>query len=54
MGDSIKRGLDAAAGGRIDLAPLTTHRFPIDQVDHAFCGLTEKPAGFVKAVIDIA
>ena len=51
--DSIKRGLDLAAAGRIDLASLITHRYPLSEVDAAFTALVEKPDGFIKAVIDV-
>jgi threonine dehydrogenase-like Zn-dependent dehydrogenase len=48
---SIRAGLDLLAAKRIDLGPLVTHRFSLDQVDDAFEALSAKPAGFVKAVI---
>jgi threonine dehydrogenase-like Zn-dependent dehydrogenase len=51
--DSIKRGLELAAAGRIDLASLITHRYALSEVDTAFTALIEKPSGFIKAVIDV-
>ena len=52
MADNIRRGLDVAASGRLDLGRLITHRFALNQLDGAFEALETKPAGFVKAVID--
>jgi threonine dehydrogenase-like Zn-dependent dehydrogenase len=49
--DAMRRGLALAASGRIDLATLPTHRFPLTQVDEAFAALAGKPDGFAKAVI---
>lgn len=51
--ESTERGLAMAASGRVDIAALVTHRFPLDRVDDAFAALAEKPPGFVKAVIDL-
>jgi threonine dehydrogenase-like Zn-dependent dehydrogenase len=51
--DSIKRGLDLAAAGRVDLSSLITHRYALSEVDAAFTALVEKPSGFIKAVIDV-
>ena len=49
--DCMRRGLALAAAGRIDLASLVTHTFPLDRLDEAFRSLAEKPAGFIKSVI---
>ncbi len=49
--ESTRAALDMLAAKRIDLAPLLTHRFRLDQVDDAFAALRAKPDGFVKAVI---
>ncbi|WP_165949117.1 alcohol dehydrogenase catalytic domain-containing protein [Kribbella turkmenica] len=49
--DSIRRGLDIAAGGRIDYASLFTHRYPLSDIDQAYADLRAKPDGFVKALI---
>jgi threonine dehydrogenase-like Zn-dependent dehydrogenase len=49
--ESTRAGLEMLAAKRIDLAPLLTHRFPLDRVDDAFRALTTKPPGFVKALI---
>jgi 2-desacetyl-2-hydroxyethyl bacteriochlorophyllide A dehydrogenase len=49
--DSMRRALDLAAAGRIDLSALASHSFSIDQIDDAFGALASKPAGFVKSVM---
>jgi L-iditol 2-dehydrogenase len=49
--DSIRRGLDIAASGRIDYASLFTHRYPLSDLDQAYTDLRAKPDGFVKALI---
>ncbi|MGY4769069.1 alcohol dehydrogenase catalytic domain-containing protein [Kribbella sp. CWNU-51] len=49
--DSIRRGLDVAAGGRIDYASLFTHRYALSDLDRAYADLRAKPDGFVKALI---
>ena len=52
---TIMRGMDVAgrllAGGRLDLASLVTHRFPLEDIDQAFATAVAKPDGFVKAVV---
>jgi len=49
--ESTRRGLELAATGKLDLAGLTTHRFPFDCLDDAFAAMRSKPAGFIKAAI---
>jgi L-iditol 2-dehydrogenase len=49
--DSIRRGLDIAASGRIDYASLFTHRYPLSDLDQAYTDLRTKPDGFIKALI---
>lgn len=52
--DCMRRGLTLLAAGKLQTAPLVTHRFGLDQVDDAFRALWTKPAGFVKAVITLS
>jgi threonine dehydrogenase-like Zn-dependent dehydrogenase len=54
MRDSIRRGLDLIAAGRIDVASLITHRFPLAELDRAFTALADKPDGFVKALLEVS
>jgi threonine dehydrogenase-like Zn-dependent dehydrogenase len=50
---STAAAMELVAAGRLDPGRLVTHRFRLDQADEAFETLRSKPAGFVKAVIDI-
>jgi threonine dehydrogenase-like Zn-dependent dehydrogenase len=50
---NTERGLAMAAAGRIDLAELVTHRFPLEEIDRAFTALADKEPGIIKAVIEI-
>lgn len=52
--DSMRRGLSLMASGKLDLGPLLTHQFPLEDVDKAFAALQTKPSGFFKAVINVA
>lgn len=47
----MRRGIALIAAGRIDVAPLITHRFDLEHVDDAFRALQEKPASFKKAIV---
>jgi threonine dehydrogenase-like Zn-dependent dehydrogenase len=49
--ECMARGLALAAAGRIDLASLVTHRFPLAKVGDAFAALESKPRGFIKSVV---
>ncbi len=49
--DSVRRGIDLVAAGRIDIGTLITHRYGLDEVDTAFAALVGKEPGFVKAAI---
>jgi threonine dehydrogenase-like Zn-dependent dehydrogenase len=48
----LREAVDAVATGRIDLAPLLTHRYPLDQIGAAIEATRDKPEGFVKAWVD--
>lgn len=49
--DGIRRALAAMAAGRLDPAPLLTHRMRLPQLAMAFQLLKERPDGFLKAVL---
>jgi threonine dehydrogenase-like Zn-dependent dehydrogenase len=55
--DVQRRGVDQAiaaiAAGRIDPAPLLTHRYPLDRLAEALAATRDKPEGFVKALIKL-
>lgn len=47
----VRAALDAIVAGRIDPAPLYTHRFPLEQLGEALDAARDRPGGFVKALI---
>jgi threonine dehydrogenase-like Zn-dependent dehydrogenase len=47
----IREAIEAVTSGRLDLAPLVTHRYPLDRLDEALDATRDKPDGFVKAVV---
>jgi len=48
----MRVGVGLLAAGRLNLEPLITHRYPLEEIATAFSNLAEKPEGFIKAVID--
>jgi threonine dehydrogenase-like Zn-dependent dehydrogenase len=52
---TILRGMEVGmrmiSSGALDLTPLVTHRFALEDIDTAFATLRDKPAGFAKAVV---
>jgi threonine dehydrogenase-like Zn-dependent dehydrogenase len=48
----LREGVEAVASGRVDLAPLLTHRYPLERIGEALAATRDKPKGFVKAVIE--
>jgi threonine dehydrogenase-like Zn-dependent dehydrogenase len=47
----IREAVAAMAEGRLDPAPLITHRYRLDQLGEALDATRDRPDGFVKAVI---
>ena len=47
----LREAVDAIASGRIDLGPLLTHRYRLDEVAAAIEATRDKPDGFVKALV---
>ncbi len=47
----IRAAVDAVASGRLDPAPLYTHRFPLDRLDAALDATRDRPDGFLKALV---
>jgi threonine dehydrogenase-like Zn-dependent dehydrogenase len=47
----LREAVDAVASGRIDTAPLYTHRYPLDRLGEAIVATRDKPQGFVKALV---
>ncbi len=50
----LHEAIDAVASGRLDPTPLYTHRYRLDELDAALAATRDKPAGFVKALVDLA
>jgi len=49
--DGIRRAARAVAEGRLDPAPLYTHRFRLDELERALATAVERPEGFMKAIV---
>ena len=43
--------IEAVVSGRIDLDPLLTHSYPLDQLDRALNDVADRPEGFVKGTV---
>lgn len=48
----LREAVDAVASGRLDPAPLYTHRYALDEINEAIRATRDKPEGFVKALIE--
>jgi threonine dehydrogenase-like Zn-dependent dehydrogenase len=49
--DGMRKAATLAARGELDVAGLVTHRLALDELGPAFRLASERPAGFVKAVV---
>ncbi|HKO15334.1 MAG TPA: zinc-binding dehydrogenase, partial [Gemmatimonadaceae bacterium] len=49
--EGIRDAVRAVAAGRLDPAPLYTHRFPLDELDRALEATRDRPDGFMKALV---
>lgn len=47
----MRIGMRLLTSGRLSLAELITHRFPLSEIGQAFLAAHEKPVGFVKSTI---
>jgi threonine dehydrogenase-like Zn-dependent dehydrogenase len=47
----LREAIEAVASGRLNPAPLLTHRFSLDQLGDALDATRDKPVGFVKALV---
>ncbi len=50
----VREAVAAVASGRLDPAPLYTHRYPLSHLGTALNATRDKPHGFVKALIEFA
>lgn len=49
--NGAERGMKLLNAGKINMAPLITHKFPLEKIEDAFNAAKVKPKGFVKSVI---
>jgi threonine dehydrogenase-like Zn-dependent dehydrogenase len=49
--DGIKEAVEAVETGRLKPDMLYTHTFPLEKMDEAFAALTDRPDGFMKAIV---
>jgi threonine dehydrogenase-like Zn-dependent dehydrogenase len=49
--DGMQAGIRLLGEGKLQMEPLITHVFPLDEIGTAFRAAVEKPQGFIKAVI---
>ncbi|KTT73153.1 L-iditol 2-dehydrogenase [Sphingomonas endophytica] len=47
----LREAVAAVAERRVDLIPLLTHRYALDELNEAIAATRDKPEGFVKAVV---
>jgi L-iditol 2-dehydrogenase len=47
----MRTGMRLLTAGKLDLAPLVTHRYALPEIDRAFAAAQAKPAGFAKATV---
>jgi threonine dehydrogenase-like Zn-dependent dehydrogenase len=52
--DGIRRAVGAVEEGRMDPAPLYTHRYPLDRLQEALEATRDRPEGFMKALVTMA
>jgi threonine dehydrogenase-like Zn-dependent dehydrogenase len=49
--DGIRAAIDAVETGRLPIDRLVTHHHPLEDLDGAFANISERPDGFLKAVV---
>ncbi|MDP2333022.1 MAG: hypothetical protein Q8M19_20245 [Reyranella sp.] len=49
----MRRLVDVVASGRVDLAPMVTHRFPLDRIEEAYELFAHQRDGVLKVAITI-
>ena len=47
----MRTGMRLLTAGKLDLADVVTHRFPLDEIETAFATAAAKPPGFAKATV---
>lgn len=49
----LREAVEAVASGRLDIEPLCTHSYPLEQLGLALDATRDKPDGFVKALVSL-
>lgn len=49
--DGARRGMELVNANKINMKPLVTHTYKLDQIEDAFTAAKNKPEGFIKAVV---
>jgi threonine dehydrogenase-like Zn-dependent dehydrogenase len=49
--DGIREAARQVAAGELDVMPLMTHRYPLERLAEALRDTSERPAGFMKALV---
>ncbi len=49
----IRDAVEAVASGRLDPAPLYTHRYPLERLGEALDATRDRPDGFLKALVTL-
>ncbi|MFD1673896.1 zinc-binding dehydrogenase [Alicyclobacillus fodiniaquatilis] len=52
--EAMKNGLSLIEQGLFNMKDMITHKYALDEVDHAFTAMMDKPEDFIKAVITIS
>lgn len=52
--EGVRDAVEAIASGRLDPAPLYTHRYRLEELGAALDATRDKPQGFVKALVELA
>lgn len=52
--DCMQRGINLMASGRVPVAGMVTHRYPLRDIGEGFRALADKPPGYVKGVVRMA
>jgi 2-desacetyl-2-hydroxyethyl bacteriochlorophyllide A dehydrogenase len=47
----VREAAEAVASGALDPSPLYTHEFPLERIGEAFAMASERPEGFLKALV---
>ena len=52
--ECVERAIELIAGGQVDIDPLVTHHFPLEESARAFDLVSARSEGVVKAIIRVS